>query len=122
MFDQHLWKKKVLEAICIKQKKNTKNLDCGLNLKQVHMVPTSKLIPDYHHSFSLSTFLPLLTLGAHAQEGYCSLLCVFLSLLSRISPPERVFVLKILLYNQRPKEVNKFMGFLLKLLRSRGMV
>ena len=35
MFEQHLWKRKVLEAICIKETKENNNLDCGLNVNQV---------------------------------------------------------------------------------------
>ena len=35
MFEQHLWKRKVLEAICIKETRENNNLDCGLNMNQV---------------------------------------------------------------------------------------
>jgi hypothetical protein len=34
-FEQYLWKRKVLEAICIKETKENSNLDCGLNVNQV---------------------------------------------------------------------------------------
>ena len=34
-FEQHLWKRKVLEAICIRETKENSNLDCGLNVNQV---------------------------------------------------------------------------------------
>ena len=33
-FEQHLWKRRVLEAICIKETKENSNLDCGLILNQ----------------------------------------------------------------------------------------
>ena len=69
--------------------------------------------------------LPLLTLGAHAQEGYCSCVClsvcVSVCLLSQISSLERLFVLKILSRTQRATEVKIFVGFSLKTLRSRVM-
>ena len=61
-----------------------------------------------------------LTLGAHAQEGYCSRLvcvCVGVCLLSHISPLERLFILKILSRTQRATEVKKIVGFSLKPLR-----
>ena len=32
--EQHLWKRRVLEAILIKQTPNNSNLDCSLNLNQ----------------------------------------------------------------------------------------
>ena len=35
MFEQHLWKCKVLEAICIRETEENNNLDCGLNMNQV---------------------------------------------------------------------------------------
>ena len=35
MCKQHLWKRKVLEAICIKETRENNNLDCGLNVNQV---------------------------------------------------------------------------------------
>ena len=34
-FEQYVWKRKVLEAIAIRQTENSSNLDCGLNLNQV---------------------------------------------------------------------------------------
>ena len=34
-FEQHMWRRKVLEAIVIQQTENNSNLDCGLNLNQV---------------------------------------------------------------------------------------
>jgi len=34
-FEQHMWRRKVLEAIVIWQTDNSSNLDCGLNLNQV---------------------------------------------------------------------------------------
>ena len=75
----------------------------------------------------------LLTLGAHAQEGYgswvcvcvcvsvCLCVCVSVCLLSHISLLERLFVLKILSRTQRATEAKKFVGFSLKPLRSRVM-
>ena len=33
--EEHLWKRKVLEAIIIRQTKDTSNLDCGLKLNQI---------------------------------------------------------------------------------------
>ena len=61
-----------------------------------------------------------LTLGAHAQEGYCSRHCQSVCLLSHISPLEHLFVLKILSRTQRATEVKKFVCFSLKPLRSRN--
>ena len=34
-FEQHLWKRKVLAAICIRETKENNNLDCGLSMSQV---------------------------------------------------------------------------------------
>ena len=70
-----------------------------------------------------------LTLGAHAQEGYgswvcvcvCVCVCLCVCLLSHISPLEHLFVLKILSRTQRAMEVKKFVEFSLKPLRSRVM-
>ena len=57
-----------------------------------------------------------LTLGAHAQEGYCSW---SVCLLSHISPLERLFVLKTLSRTQRATKIKKFVGFSLIQLRCR---
>ena len=34
-FEQHLWKRRVLEAICIRETEENSNLDCGLSVNQV---------------------------------------------------------------------------------------
>ena len=71
---------------------------------------------------TLHTYM-YLTLGAHAQEGYGSwvCVCVCVSVCCHISPLERLFVLKILSRTQRATEVKTFVGFSLKPLRSRVM-
>ena len=51
-----------------------------------------------------------LTIGAHAQEGYCS--WVYACLLSYIPPLECLFVLKVLSHTQRATEVKNFVVFL----------
>ena len=56
----------------------------------------------------------LLTLGVHAQEGYCSrpvCVCVRVCLLSHISPLECLFVLKILSRTQRAGRSKNLWGF-----------
>ena len=61
-----------------------------------------------------------LTLGAHAQEGYCSRpVCLSVCPLSHISPLERLFALKILSCTQWATEIEKFVGFSLKPLHCR---
>ena len=54
------------------------------------------------------------------SEGYCSRsVCLFVCLLSHISPMKRMFVLKTLSRTQRATKVKKFVGICLKRLRSR---
>ena len=54
------------------------------------------------------------------SEGYCSLsVCLFVCLLSHISPMKRLFVLKTLSRTQRATKVKKFVGICLKRLRSK---
>ena len=53
------------------------------------------------------------------SEGYCSGLCLFVCLLSHISPLERLFVLKTLSRTQRAMKVKKIVAFSLKPLRCR---
>ena len=56
------------------------------------------------------------------SEGYCSWsVCLFVCLLSHISPMERLLVLKTLSRTQRETKVKKFVGICLKRLRSRVM-
>ena len=55
----------------------------------------------------------LLTLGVHAQKGYCSWVCpsVCLSVKSHLSPLEHLFALKVLSCTQRATKVQKFVKF-----------
>ena len=76
-------------------------------------------------SLRLQALAQLLTLGAHAQQGYCSrpVLSVCLSVcpLSQISLLECLCVLKILSRTQQATDVERVVGFSLKPLRSRVM-